>query len=167
MNIHPIFVHFPIAFLTVYAVAELLRFKKLTSQQWWWNTKAIMLLVGVLGGIAALITGNMAEAIVGPSALVEMHSTYAFITIVIFAIILFAYKIRACELFLPQFVARPIVTHIFRVVSPIARFIFMIAPALALVGLITVTIAGALGGAIAYGPDVDPVVKVVYSLLIK
>lgn len=37
-------------------------------------------------------------------------------------------------------------------------------PFLALIGLIAITMTGALGGAIVYGPNVDPVVKFVYSL---
>ena len=35
----------------------------------------------------------------------------------------------------------------------------------ALAGLIAISITGALGGAIVYGPDVDPVVSLVYHLL--
>jgi hypothetical protein len=39
-----------------------------------------------------------------------------------------------------------------------------IAPLLALLGIIAVTITGALGGAIAHGADTDPVVQMIYSL---
>lgn len=67
MNIHPLFVHFPIALLTVYAVAELLRFKRLTSQVWWWNVKTLLLGVGLLGGFATLQTGEIAEELIEKS----------------------------------------------------------------------------------------------------
>lgn len=37
----------------------------------------------------------------------------------------------------------------------------------ALIGLWMVSITGALGGAIAYGPNIDPFVSIVYHWLIK
>jgi hypothetical protein len=39
-------------------------------------------------------------------------------------------------------------------------------PVVALAGLAAITITGALGGAIVYGPDVDPAVKFIYSLVV-
>jgi hypothetical protein len=38
---------------------------------------------------------------------------------------------------------------------------------LAIVGLILITVTGALGGILVYGPDVDPVAKLLYSLIVK
>ena len=35
---------------------------------------------------------------------------------------------------------------------------------IALVGIVVITITGALGGAIVYGPEVDPIVSVIYHL---
>ncbi|MEK7110290.1 MAG: hypothetical protein AAB759_00205 [Patescibacteria group bacterium] len=39
MNIHPAFVHFPIALLTIYAVLELARFRFFTARPYWFHLK--------------------------------------------------------------------------------------------------------------------------------
>jgi hypothetical protein len=38
---------------------------------------------------------------------------------------------------------------------------------LALIGVLAITITGALGGVIAFGPDIDPAATFFYNLLVK
>src|SRR5574343_414907 len=95
MNIHPIFVHFPIALLTVYAVLELIRFNKITNQIYWFYVKASILFTGTIGAFVSLSTGEMAEESVVKElqSLVEVHSTFATISTWIFAFIGIVYMI--------------------------------------------------------------------------
>lgn len=166
MNIHPLFVHFPIALLTVYVLAEFFSVKKLKDQMWWWNLKAVLLGVGVLGSFSALQTGEMAEELTGRSQLIEVHSTYATITVWIFGVIALVYVITGIRKYLGLYVQEGFTRQIFLFLFSIERVVIYGIPALAFIGLITLTITGALGGALVYGPDVDPVVSFIYSVVI-
>ena len=168
LNIHPVFVHFPIAFLTFYALFEILQFRVLTRQSWYTPIKCIFLFLGTLSGFAALQTGEMAEEIVGESRLMEIHATWASITIWIFGVL------SVCYILL--FISRTtwFMEHVeskFKragtLFPAMAETILKIAPLGALVGLVAVTITGSLGGAIVYGPDADPIVRFVYNLFMK
>lgn len=198
MNIHPIFVHFPIALLTIYALLEVFipikiaaykAFKwenfwayKLLINPIWQAIKAFLVIVGTLIGLLTLETGEMAEELVRSTAsdprvfgtsqmgqLIEMHSTFAGVSIGIFAALAVGYiayfiekksaaaeSSEAIHKFMQKFGG--VVTLIRKIVlNP------WVAAILALVGLVAITITGALGGAIVYGPDVDPAVKMIYG----
>jgi uncharacterized membrane protein len=167
MNIHPILVHFPIALLTVYTALEVLRFPVLKKQQWWFPIKTFLLLVGVVGGYFAILTGEMAEgAYSGTSTMqvVKLHSTFAEITIYLYAFLALCYLIewgrRAhLESRLPTFLHSPwnVATRIEIVVAKAPVLILG-----SLIGFTLLSIVGALGGAIVYGPDIDPIVSLVY-----
>ena len=88
---HPKLIHFPIAFFLVYLLLELLGaiFKK----DFFSKAAHLFLLFGVLGALAAVLTGNLAEnAFEGwnktTKAIVETHSTYANITLWYFTALL-------------------------------------------------------------------------------
>ena len=88
---HPKIIHFPIVFLLVYLLLELLGaiFKK----DFFSKTAHLFLFFGVLGALAAVLTGNQAEdAFEGwnktTSAILETHSTYANITLWYFTALL-------------------------------------------------------------------------------
>jgi|NGEPerStandDraft_6_1074524.scaffolds.fasta_scaffold196707_2 uncharacterized membrane protein len=88
---HPKIIHFPIAFLLVYLLLELLGaiFKK----NFFSKAAHLFLLFGVLGALAAVITGNQAENAFEDwnkttSAILETHSTYANITLWYFTALL-------------------------------------------------------------------------------
>jgi uncharacterized membrane protein len=88
---HPKIIHFPIAFLLVYILLELTGaiFKK----DFFSKTAHLFLLLGVLGALAAVLTGNQAEnAFEGwnktTSVILEIHSTYANITLWYFTALL-------------------------------------------------------------------------------
>lgn len=159
MNIHPIFVHFPLAFLSVYAFFEIVRIKQFTRAQWYLPVKKALLYIGTLTSFLTLQTGEMAEEALGfHSNLVEAHSTWATGSVWIFAILAIAYLI-------PIFETKNWFSRI-RFTSVIAKYIRLYAPVIALIGLIAITIAGALGGAIVYGKNADPIVRIVYNLII-
>jgi uncharacterized membrane protein len=91
VQFHPKIIHFPIAFLLIYLLLEMLGaiFKK----DFFSKAAHLFLLFGVLGALAAVLTGNQAEdAFEGwnktTSAILETHSTYANITLWFFTALL-------------------------------------------------------------------------------
>ncbi len=172
MNIHPIFVHFPIALLTIYAILEILPIKKLQNSATAENIKSFLVVFGALSSILAYWTGGLAgEGIENGTLrhLIGVHSFFAGITVVIFIVIASLYSVR--------FISRaPIgarlmnskIAPLWRLKLKVARMLDRrsILVSLAAVGLIALTITGGLGGAIVYGPDADPIVKLVYKIFV-
>jgi uncharacterized membrane protein len=145
--LHPIIVHFPIALLTVYAVLELVRFKKVTSQPYWFYVKAVLVILGSLGSLAAFMTGPEGDGALPP--IVAMHARFATTTVILFLIISMSYLLTWCKpTRVTSFVLRP----------------YIIIP-LALAGLVCITITGGLGGAIVYGTHFDPFMAPIFKLL--
>ncbi|MDR3668373.1 MAG: DUF2231 domain-containing protein [Ignavibacteriaceae bacterium] len=88
---HPKLVHFPIAFLLVYLLLEIIG--AIFKREFFSKTAHLFLLFGVLGALAAVLTGNQAEnAFEGwnktTHAILETHSTYANITLWFFTALL-------------------------------------------------------------------------------
>src|SRR3954468_21445553 len=100
MNIHPMFVHFPVALFLVYALLEICRFTFITNKPYYFYTKGIIVVLGAVSAFAALLTGEPAEhAYKGPLSrleahkIIELHSTIAGLTTVVFVIIALLYVI--------------------------------------------------------------------------
>lgn len=169
MNIHPVFVHFPIALMTFYAICELLRFKKLTNTTYWFYVKAVLVIAGTLSAFLALNTGELAEHLAdrGLRPLIETHSAFASASTWIFGIISLLYLISwISRSELNQKILNSKIGSIWNKkvywANKIINSWFIIL--LAFVGLCMITITGALGGAIVYGPNVDPIVSFIYHL---
>ncbi|KKR31417.1 MAG: hypothetical protein UT65_C0027G0012 [Parcubacteria group bacterium GW2011_GWF2_39_8b] len=137
MNLHPALVHFPIALLTLYAVCELVWSQKLSENISWFWWKFGLLFFGVLSSIPTILTGILARDLIGNSELINLHKNFAFSTIAVFSIILILYFKRL-------------------LINSTSIRLY------ALLGLALITITGALGGAVAFGPDVDPLVSFIY-----
>lgn len=155
MNIHPLFVHFPIAFFVLYVALEIITPKKdIHSPRH--LVKTILLLAWSIGAQIALYTGEMAESIAGHSAMIEMHSLFANITTIVFGIntlvYLRDYIVQKWNIILQYAGLR----YVHMIVSFVKRYYLHVL--LALLWLIAVTYTGALGGAMVYGSDIDPVV---------
>ena len=156
-NLHPIFVHFPVALLFLYSIIKILPFKKWFPRVAWRDIERILLFVGVLGAFAALATGSIAEHLVHPDRqLVNAHSTFAEIATWLYGALLVGeiaaiinkkqYKytkgwqfISSVLYFLERIFCNPVLSGI-----------------IALVTLIAISIAGLLGGAVVYGTTADP-----------
>ncbi|MBK7105778.1 MAG: DUF2231 domain-containing protein [Ignavibacteriae bacterium] len=54
---HPLVIHFPIAFLTIYVLLEII--SQFFKKDFILKFTHLSLLIGVIGGIAAVLTGNM------------------------------------------------------------------------------------------------------------
>jgi uncharacterized membrane protein len=163
LNVHPIFVHFPIAFLTTYALAEMVKWKTLTSKAYWTIVKGAMLTVGVLGAFVALVTGNLANHAVGNAsnaALITMHAGLAGLTTLYFLILFALYLAHLAKMQMSQPHSWIVLADKVYVAVVTSWFGILVG----LLGLALITVVGALGGAIVYGPNIDPVVSFVYSL---
>ncbi len=167
MNIHPFLVHFPIAMFVVYSIFELLRFRILISQSWWFYVKASFLIVGVLGAFAALSTGEIAEDLlegINPrvTQIVDVHAFFAGITTFLFSVLAIAYLSEFLRRIKPESkkINKCAKLSAFIIKSPVVIII-------SLSGLVLVLITGALGAAMAHGVDVDLFVKFIYNLIIN
>jgi uncharacterized membrane protein len=180
MNIHPVLVHFPIALFTVYAVLELIRFKKINNQPYWFYVKGVLAITAAAGAGAAYLFGDIAKeairngavktVLVNSHQVIELHETWAKASLIISILLAAAYlclwlnKYNAIEKLPGQFLKL-----IWRMGTGLSRF-FVETPtifAMVILGLIAITVTGALGGAIVYGPDADPIVRMIYGILIK
>lgn len=163
-NVHPVFVHFPIAFLTLYAIVELLPFTYIRKSHTIRAVKLSFLFIGEIGTVVAGLTGKLAsqDAAHNPSVkyprVIETHSTFAELTFILFGIITLLYLAQLITQYYKNILILPIL-------GLASEKYYLIAP-LALVSLTMVTITGALGGIIVYGPTMDPITQFVYQLLI-
>lgn len=77
-NIHPIFVHFPIAFLFVYSIIKILPFRRWLPNVAWSDIEKVLLVFGLGGAYLSLSTGEQAEDFTRANkSLVEAHAFFA------------------------------------------------------------------------------------------
>lgn len=147
-NIHPIVVHFPVAFLFLYSIIKIIPLKKWFPSISWKQIERFLLFLGVLGAIAALFTGGIAEQLVQPNhRLVEAHSTFAFISTIIYGLLI-----------LIEIIAILKSKYINLSNGKFSKF-------LAFLGLISISITGMLGGVMVYGVSADSLAGMLLKLL--
>lgn len=169
LNIHPAVVHLPIGLLTVYSIIEILRFKKIQERSYIFYIKAVLVIVGFFGAIGAFLTGDMIEhAFVGTRALVNVHSNFALATLILYGIIGASYLIVWFQKESKKIakLKNKTLVSLWKKKLLVANFLQKgpVLVVLSVIALICISITGALGGAIAYGPDADPFVSLVYGL---
>ncbi len=157
-NIHPIFVHFPIALLFLYSLIKVIPVNRLFPKVSWKHVERVLLLFGVLGAGAALLTGEIAEHLVEPNHdLVEMHSLFANITTWTYGVLLVG---EILAVFMSKLSRVPYVQKLCAFLThPI------ISRLLAIVGFIALTVTGVLGGVMVYGTSSDPMAGFILNLL--
>ncbi|MFA6519590.1 MAG: DUF2231 domain-containing protein [Candidatus Paceibacterota bacterium] len=172
MNIHPLFVHFPIGLLVVYSILEIIAYAwpSVRRQTWLFPVNAFLLFAGVLGAFMALITGGIAEELIEGSArsyILELHSPIASATTILYFFLAGAYIVRIFDRngWGNQMVGmvNPFI-RIWNFKKYVAHLILdtWFLPVLALLALIGMTVTGALGAAIVYGPNADPFISFIY-----
>ncbi len=164
-NIHPLFVHFPIALLFLYSISKVLPLKKWFPNGAWKHIKRALLFFGVLGAFVALATGDTAEQLFRPNrALVEMHSTFAGIATWIYALLLLGE--------IAQVIRAEYGTKIqSKTILQLCAFFEKVfcektfSKILAVAGFIAIAVTGILGGVMVYGLSADPFAGFVLKIL--
>lgn len=149
MNIHPAFVHFPIALLMLWAVIELMPLVRLWPSVAWDSIKKFLLGAGTVSVIPTIATGLIAAGgitgITG-NVLLQFHMGAAF------SVLIIAVLASTLTFF---------VTEEWGI--PGSREIAI--KALALLEIVALFIVGALGAAMVYGFEVDPIVNFITWIL--
>jgi uncharacterized membrane protein len=162
MNLHVVVVHFPVALLTCYALLELGSVWSRLRTEFWTKVKALAITVGTFSSYASFLTGDAIEHDF-PGQLVETHAFFAALTVGFFTLLTLMSLLRL--LFLANQLP-PVLQSIGRTSKTLLDGPIF-AATIGLVSLFLITVTGALGGALAYGPDVDPIVKIVYHLFVQ
>ena len=168
MDLHPLFIHFPIALLTLYSFLEVIRFVAAGAR--WAHVRAILVITGVLGAFASLLTGETAEHLFQKPELrsvLEVHSLLANVTTWTFAVLAAAYLLlwlKETTLLesLPQVVRKPL-SIAMTIASTVAGP--RVAPILAVLSFLGLLMVGSLGAILVYGPDFDPITSFIYRIL--
>ncbi|MBX4211355.1 MAG: hypothetical protein KW806_00970 [Candidatus Yanofskybacteria bacterium] len=165
-NIHPIFVHFPIAFLFVYSIVKILPLQKWLPRISWKQIERTLLVIGTLGALVANQTGEIAEHLLEVDhQIVEMHSFFASLTIFLFGILLIGEIIQVLN---KDYISQWKLDRRIKSFSIIIEKLIcnkLISILLILMGLITLTLTGLLGGILVYGTTADPFAEIVLRLL--
>lgn len=163
-NIHPIFVHFPIALLFLYSLIKLIPFEKWFPKVSWKQIENVLLLVGVLGAFVALSTGEIAEHLVQPNQqLVDIHSMFASIATLFYCLLILG---EVLSFLTPSIIPKlnsPKVTNFFVYIQKILTSSF-VSKSLALLGLIAISLTGLLGGAMVYNTTADPMTGIILHM---
>lgn len=167
-NLHPIFVHFPIALLFVYSLIKLLPLQKWTPQVAWKHIEQVILGIGFIGALLSLATGETAEHLLRPNRqLVEAHSTFASLATFLYGAILAG----ECASLLNQTERIRIFIDKMPVIPSLLSWIErifthkLLSGCLALCALLALTITGLLGGVLVYGTTADPFAQSILNLL--
>ena len=160
MQLHPLIVHFPIALRMVYCLI-------LVVQLFWWrdndklNTiKHFCLIAGTVWGIAALQTGDASLDVYGVSHISHAHEERAESTGNFFTVLSIV-TIYILQPWTQRFARDQKVRHI------VTKIISHRAMALVgIIGMLLITIIGALGWAIARGEKADDISKFIVQILV-
>lgn len=164
-NLHPIFVHFPIALLFLYSIIKILSLPKYFPAVAWKHIERILLVAGILGAFVALATGETAEHLIQPNhQLVEAHSTFAAISVWMYGLLLAGEVLENFASFIQNKINIPFVTK----ASVFFQKILTnntVSIVLAILGLVAITVTGLLGGVMVYGTSADPLAGIVLKIL--
>ena len=164
-NIHPIFVHFPIALLFLYSIIKIFPFEKWFPKISWKHIEIALLSIGVLGAFAALATGETASHLIHPNRqLVRMHSTFASISTWLYCLLLLGEILYLINDSVLVKLNRPKITAIVLYIQKILTS-SLVSKVLAFLGFIAISITGLLGGAMVYSSSADPMTGIVLHLL--
>ncbi len=164
-SLHPMMVHFPIACLIIYSLLEFITFLMPRRAEKLLLTKEIFLFVGVAAAWAALQTGEAAEHLVSRTGttglIIEKHNHAAEMTYQTYGFLALWYALKIVIKCRRHSAPAGLVTFMAN------RWVHVGICLFALFGMMMVTVTGALGGAMVYGPDADPMVRFIYDIVVK
>lgn len=168
LNLHPIFVHFPVALLTLYALVLLVYIPRPSIVRLKSIVRPFLAITGALGSIASYLSGEAIEDLFKPFAgeLLALHANFALGVVVFFCLMallelfVFLGSEWVMEAIRQRFSTKTMSLFKAWLEGPVSIFF-------GLVGFVLIMTTGALGGAIAYGRDFDPFTKWLTGLLLK
>ncbi|MBY0328601.1 hypothetical protein K2Q02_00690 [Patescibacteria group bacterium] len=164
-NIHPLFVHFPIALLFVYSIIKIIPLQKWFPAVAWKHIERALLLVGVLGAFVALSTGETAEHLTRPNHdLVEAHALFATTATWMYGLLLAG---EILSVIIPLITTKITSPKALKAITFIKDLLThsILSTTLAVLGLLAISITGLLGGVMVYGTTADPVAAIVLKIL--
>lgn len=164
-NIHPLFVHFPIAFLCLYSVIKILPLARWFPNIAWKQIERTLLVVGVLGAFLSSSTGEAAEHLTNPDeALVEMHALFASLSTWLYGVLLVGEALAVLNKILIPKLSIP---QLAKLTNGLEKLLChpVLSRIVAIAGLLAISVTGLLGGVMVYGTSADPVAPFVLRLL--
>lgn len=164
-NIHPLFVHFPIALLILYSFIKIVPFERWFSGIAWKQVRQVLLVFGVLGAFASLTTGEIAEELVRPDRnIVEMHELFGNISTWVYAVLLLSEMMSILNAYVvPKFKNQALINASLKLENFLSNYSLGIL--LAVVGFVSISVTGLLGGVMVYGFTADPFAPIVLQIL--
>ncbi len=155
-NLHPLFVHFPIALLFVYSLIQILPVKRFIPSVNWPVVGRIFLIVGVLGAFVSLVTGEVAEHLVKPNHdIVELHAGFAALTTWLYVFLL-------VQEMLTVYVATRLSSPLCKLQKILSNRVLVVL--VSIIALATLTATGILGGVMVHGTSSDPLAPILLKL---
>lgn len=135
---------------------ELVRFRKVLELDYWFYVKAVLVILGAAATLPTILAGKIIERqFATQHALVQVHQNFAYAATAVYGLLAAYYfftwilRLRGDS----------------RLEVMLGKWFFLVP--LSLLGLALVTITGALGGVIVFGPQIDPFADFVYHLFFK
>lgn len=163
-DLHPIFVHFPIALLVLYSIIKIVPWLRWFPRIMWRDIERFLLVFGTLGAFISLFTGEIAEEMFQVNhQLVEMHSTFAVLSVWLYGGLVVG-EVASYVISKQFFVTH---TSLIRFISFFKTILCdgFFARVIAFVALISIFITGLLGGVIVYGTTTDPLAGIILQVL--
>lgn len=169
MILHPAFVHFPLALLTMYVLFEIFGTQKFRATVNFIQLQTVLLVAGTVGAFLSAMTGGMLEEMVKDGRVkvsdinvLGIHENFAASVIIIFGIITLSYVAEYIGTTSPDSKIAVLIQNSKIINSFLSKR--GTRTAFALLGMIALLCTGALGAVMVYGKDVDPFATFIYNL---
>lgn len=154
-NIHPLFVHFPIALLFIYSLVQILPLQRWIPSTPWRSVGNVLLIAGFLGALAAASTGDIAAQLSQPNhVILELHELFASAVQGLYGILIGSLVVKAIISQWNKLRQYRVVSILLSITDFVDRRWVTIM--VSVLGLLALVITGIFGGAMVYGATADP-----------
>ncbi len=165
-NLHPIFVHFPIALLFVYSIIKILPVYRWLPNVAWRDIERVLLVFGLGGAYLSLSTGEQSADLSRPNeSLVEAHAFFANFSTRMYLLLLIGEVANYLNTKNFSFVNK--INYLPKLIAWIEKVLTNknLVLILVVLGFITLFLTGVLGGVLVYGTTADPLAPFILKIL--